>query len=261
MWCWPDGTQSQPKVSSPFGPREVTIPGASSMHMGTDFIGFSTVRCIGPGRVQTVYRWDGKPPSATKTPTGNSVVVDHGGGVTSQSMHLARLDVGVGQLVEAATSQGPMGATGLAGGKHLHFEIRVNGVRVDPVLFLAARIGGHGAGGESEPFPQPQELLEDEMQVLKLVDAGGFRFAVTNGVRWQESQLNDGAVGARWEAAFGPARRVDGAQWSEAKYIVTLFAKVTDEHTASASNGTPGVIDYAALAKAVNDDAARRMAS
>jgi len=37
---YPNGTKTKPTVSSPFGPRKVTIPGASSNHQGVDFVGF-----------------------------------------------------------------------------------------------------------------------------------------------------------------------------------------------------------------------------
>ena len=63
---------------------------------------------------------------------GNCVVVDHGGGLTSLYAHLSRIDVSAGDPVEKDAVLGLSGASGLAGGDHLHFAILVSGVYVDP---------------------------------------------------------------------------------------------------------------------------------
>jgi murein DD-endopeptidase MepM/ murein hydrolase activator NlpD len=64
---------------------------------------------------------------------GQCVIVDHGLGVTSLYGHLSHIDVSVGDLVEKGQALGTSGATGLAGGDHLHFAILVGGVYVDPL--------------------------------------------------------------------------------------------------------------------------------
>jgi len=63
---------------------------------------------------------------------GNCVIVDHGLGVTSLYAHLSRIDVREGDLLEKDQRLGLSGATGLAGGDHLHFAIMVGGSYVDP---------------------------------------------------------------------------------------------------------------------------------
>jgi murein DD-endopeptidase MepM/ murein hydrolase activator NlpD len=63
---------------------------------------------------------------------GNSVVVDHGLGLATLYSHLSSIDVGEGQPVERGTILGRTGATGLAGGDHLHFSTLVRGLPVDP---------------------------------------------------------------------------------------------------------------------------------
>ncbi len=63
---------------------------------------------------------------------GNCVVLDHGGGLTTLYAHLSRIDVAAGESVLKDSVLGLSGATGLAGGDHLHFAILVNGVYVDP---------------------------------------------------------------------------------------------------------------------------------
>lgn len=64
---------------------------------------------------------------------GNCVLVDHGLGVASLYGHLSRIDVAAGDAVEMGQELGLSGATGLAGGDHLHFAILVGGTYVDPL--------------------------------------------------------------------------------------------------------------------------------
>jgi len=64
--------------------------------------------------------------------TGISIVLEHAPGVYSVYFHLSRSLVKKGQTVAAGTLIGLSGATGLATGPHLHWEIRIDGVSVDP---------------------------------------------------------------------------------------------------------------------------------
>ncbi|MBX3023857.1 M23 family metallopeptidase [bacterium] len=64
---------------------------------------------------------------------GDTVVIDHGLGVSSLYGHLSSIGVKEGQRVAAGEVIGQTGETGLAGGDHLHFSILVRGVQVDPV--------------------------------------------------------------------------------------------------------------------------------
>lgn len=64
---------------------------------------------------------------------GNAVVIDHGGGLMSLYGHLSSIAVEEGQMVERGALLGHTGATGLAGGDHLHFTMLVDGVAVTPV--------------------------------------------------------------------------------------------------------------------------------
>ena len=64
---------------------------------------------------------------------GNCVIVDHGLGVQSLYAHLSTIDVKEGDAVEKGQTLGRTGATGLAGGDHLHFTMLVNGVALNPV--------------------------------------------------------------------------------------------------------------------------------
>jgi murein DD-endopeptidase MepM/ murein hydrolase activator NlpD len=64
---------------------------------------------------------------------GNTIGVDHGQGVSSIFIHLSRIDVKVGDLVQAGQRIGAIGSTGAATGPHLHWGLYVNGESVDPV--------------------------------------------------------------------------------------------------------------------------------
>ncbi|MFH2114030.1 MAG: M23 family metallopeptidase [Spirochaetota bacterium] len=64
--------------------------------------------------------------------TGNTVVIEHLPGVYTIYMHLHHMAVRVGDMVERKQAIGTIGATGLATGPHLHWELRVSGVACDP---------------------------------------------------------------------------------------------------------------------------------
>ena len=66
--------------------------------------------------------------------TGNTVIIDHGWGILSLFFHLDNFaDIQVGQKVAKGNPIGTLGKTGYATGYHLHWEMRVNNVQVDPM--------------------------------------------------------------------------------------------------------------------------------
>lgn len=67
---------------------------------------------------------------------GNAVLIEHGDQLTSLSAHLSRLDVELGQWVEAGQQIGLVGQTGRATGPHLHFELWRGSVPQDPIAML-----------------------------------------------------------------------------------------------------------------------------
>lgn len=70
--------------------------------------------------------------------TGGTMLLDHGHGVSSNFLHLSRIDVAVGDRVERGQIIGAVGATGRATGPHMHWGMNWFGVRVDPQALLPA---------------------------------------------------------------------------------------------------------------------------
>ena len=116
-------------VSSGYGNRLHPILGVYRLHAGID-IGNThgqPVYAARTGVVVTAGPWGGY---------GNAVVLDHGSGVSSVYAHLSQVAVRPGIIVPARGLIGNIGSTGLSTGPHLHFEIRLNGVAVDPLGYL-----------------------------------------------------------------------------------------------------------------------------
>jgi murein DD-endopeptidase MepM/ murein hydrolase activator NlpD len=100
-----------------------------SLHNGVDLaapVGAPVVAC-GSGRVVL---------AGERVLTGFSVVLEHLPGVYSLYFHLSELAVAEGQDVQAGQRIGAVGMTGLATGPHLHWELRVNALPVDPRVYL-----------------------------------------------------------------------------------------------------------------------------
>jgi murein DD-endopeptidase MepM/ murein hydrolase activator NlpD len=119
-------------MSSGFGHRRDPFTGASAMHAGLDFRGpvGTPILAAAPGRVSFVGR---------KAGYGNVIEVDHGQGMMTRYAHLSGFTTKVGTQVAAGQQIAKMGSTGRSTGSHLHFEVRLNGVAVNPRRFLEAK--------------------------------------------------------------------------------------------------------------------------
>jgi murein DD-endopeptidase MepM/ murein hydrolase activator NlpD len=115
--------------SSGFGWRDDPIRHTQRFHSGTDFRADpgTPVLAAGDGIVSFTGRHGGY---------GNCIFVDHGGGVVTLYGHLRKIETKVGAAVTAGSRIGQVGSTGRATGPHLHFEIRLDGRPVDPVLAM-----------------------------------------------------------------------------------------------------------------------------
>ena len=64
--------------------------------------------------------------------TGNTVIIEHGGGLKTMYLHMSEIDVEEGQMVEQGDIVGLVGSTGYSTGAHLHFEVRLGSYAINP---------------------------------------------------------------------------------------------------------------------------------
>ena len=117
------------EANSAFGTRSIFNGKRRNPHGGADFLSpaGTTVAAPAAGRVviaQDLYY------------SGNTVIIDHGLGVFSMLAHLSRIDVRPGTSIAAGDRVGLVGATGRVTGPHLHWAVRINDARVDPLSLL-----------------------------------------------------------------------------------------------------------------------------
>jgi murein DD-endopeptidase MepM/ murein hydrolase activator NlpD len=118
-------------VVSGFGVRSVYNGEPRAPHTGADFASPSGTPVLAPGGGRVVL-------AEPLYFTGNTVMIDHGVGLVSLLAHLSRIDVRVGADVAPGAPVGLVGATGRATGPHLHWTVRLQGARVDPLSVIAA---------------------------------------------------------------------------------------------------------------------------
>jgi murein DD-endopeptidase MepM/ murein hydrolase activator NlpD len=119
--------KAQPTES--FGTRRTFNGKLASIHKGTDFRAASGTPVL-TGNSGTVVL------AQPLYYEGNCVMIDHGLGLMSISMHLSRIDVRPGQQVTQGQRIGLSGATGRVTGPHLHWAIRWQGSMLDPAKLL-----------------------------------------------------------------------------------------------------------------------------
>ncbi len=135
LWDGPFHLPVRGPVSSPYGVRSVYNRRWWGHHLGVDF----RVPAGQPVRAAQ----NGVVVLAEPLPLGgNTVILDHGGGVFTAYLHLASTTVQVGQRVRARQVVGTVGSTGLSTAPHLHWGLRVNGVLVDPLAWTAQDFRG-----------------------------------------------------------------------------------------------------------------------
>lgn len=131
VWSGPFLQPVDGQPSSNFGTRSYYNGQQRSPHAGVDFAAQTgtPIRAANHGHV------------VIATPmyfTGNTIVIDYGDGLFSVFAHLSELIAKPGEKVEPSTIIGLVGATGRVTGPHLHWSVRLNGARVDPLTLIAA---------------------------------------------------------------------------------------------------------------------------
>ncbi len=112
--------------TSPYGTRRSYNGGpVSSFHEGTDWGAPEGTPVIAPAAGTVVL-------AEPLDVRGGAVIIDHGLGVTSNFWHLSRIDVKPGEQVKSGQTIGLVGTTGLSTAAHLHWEMRIGGVAVEP---------------------------------------------------------------------------------------------------------------------------------
>lgn len=122
---WP----AEGHLTSTFGYRVSPFTGKAILHAGLDIANRSGTPVIAPARgtVTFVGRQGGY---------GNCIIIDHGNAITTRYAHLASQAVTEGQVVERGDLVGAIGNTGRSTGPHLHYEVRVGGVPVNPMRYI-----------------------------------------------------------------------------------------------------------------------------
>jgi murein DD-endopeptidase MepM/ murein hydrolase activator NlpD len=120
------------KITSDFGGRSHPITGVWHNHGGTDIAAPNGTDILSSNDGVVIFagfHWS----------YGNYIIVDHGGGIATLYAHCSRLLAGEGQPVSKGEAIAKIGSTGESTGNHLHYEVRVNGVRKNPMEYLKPR--------------------------------------------------------------------------------------------------------------------------
>lgn len=117
------------RISSPFGWRIHPITGVRKLHTGLDIAAPIGTVIVAAGGGQII--WAGR-----KGGYGNAVMIDHGHGKTTLYGHMSSFCVRMGQVVAKGELIGHVGSTGFSTGPHCHFEVRINGIPVNPLSHM-----------------------------------------------------------------------------------------------------------------------------
>lgn len=117
------------RITSPFGGRIHPITGVWSNHGGTDIAAPNGTSIVSSNDGVVIF-------AGYHYSYGNYIIVDHGGGIATLYAHCSKLLAWKGQAVAKGETIALIGSTGESTGNHLHYEVRVNGVRKQPMDYL-----------------------------------------------------------------------------------------------------------------------------
>lgn len=174
------------RITSGFGKRNTGITSASRDHKGLDFgaktpnVDGDNVYAVADGKVEKAGLGIGY---------GNVIYLQHASGYSTRYAHLSKMLVRTGDLVKAGQVIGKMGKTGIGSGTHLHFEVRVKGVAVNPRPFLMT--------DNVITYNPPRALLIEETRSIKT--GGGDASALDKLLSYDDVTEED--VSAYWTSA------------------------------------------------------------
>jgi len=125
------------RISGLFGSQRIYQGTAGAYHGGVDVAGATGAPVVAPADGVVILAAD-KP----FTLEGNLLMIDHGHGLNSAFLHLSRIDVKLGDHVSQGQRIGAIGATGRATGPHLHWGMKWNDARIDPLLLAGPMPSG-----------------------------------------------------------------------------------------------------------------------
>ena len=116
-------------LTSTFGYRSSPFTGRRELHQGLDIATRSGTPIIAPADGLVVF-------AGREGGFGNMIIIDHGYGITTRYGHCSSLDVKLGQKIKRGDIVARVGSTGRSTGPHVHYEVAVNGVSVNPSRYI-----------------------------------------------------------------------------------------------------------------------------
>lgn len=153
--CYWYGTFIRPaegRISTQFGAIRYTNGDYSNprYHTGMDIAAAAGTPVLAPNAGRVVL-------AEYLLNTGNTIVIEHGGGLKSYYFHMSELHVEEGDMVKPAQLIGNVGTTGYSTGPHLHFEMRIGNQPISPEMLFEDTAGLYAVGAGLEPEEEDGE--------------------------------------------------------------------------------------------------------
>lgn len=127
VYAWP--APGHERITSSYGWRMHPILGVRKLHTGVDIGAPSGADVVAAQSGTVIY-------SGWMNGYGNTIILDHGAGMSTLYAHQSKLLVSVGAEVSKGDTIGKVGSTGRSTGPHLHFEVRKDGDPIDPTSYI-----------------------------------------------------------------------------------------------------------------------------